>query len=282
MKTKKAVVCAGFCLLAANLSFAALIAQFNGTQIATTAGKVDTWINQGAGGDAQALGGTTANPDAVAMVMPNGTTHTVVDFDGIGNHLTMGSDAANYDGKAFTWTILFKNGDINQNGKNLLMNAYTETSPGNTSNANAVWGAFANSGNNVYALGRTSTGGFKGVATGTGTSDEWHIMSAKWDGSSRLYAWLDGSYLGNTTSVSADPSGHIRTRIGSNANGTAGAFFNGQIAEIRIYNESLSDAARGVVEDDLMNTYIIPEPATFGLVALMGGGLLFVRKRFAS
>jgi len=255
-----------------------MIAKFNGTQVATTAGKVDTWTNQGIGGDAQALGGTTANPDAVSMFMPNGTTHTVTDFDGVGNHLTIGSDAANYDGKAFTWTILYKP-NADQSGKNLLMNAYSFTADPNTSNANAVWGTFMNSGNNTYALGRTSTGGFKGVATGA-TDSDWHIMTAKWDGSNRLYAWLDGAYLGNATSVSADPTGHLRTRIGSNASATAGSFFNGQIAEIRIYNESLSDAARGVVEDDLKNTYIIPEPATLGMVVLLGSAMLWVRKRF--
>jgi len=27
-------------------------------------------------------------------------------------------------------------------------------------------------------------------------------------------------------------------------------------------------------------TTVIPEPATLGLVALMGGGMLFIRKRF--
>lgn len=279
MKRVHIAACTGFCLLAANFASATMIAKFNGTQVTTTGSKVDTWVNQGIGGDAQALGGASANPDAVSMVMPNGTTHTILDFDGVGNHLTMGSDGANYDGKAFTWTIVFKNGNTSQNAKNILMNAYTETSPGQTSNATAVWGTFANSGNTLWALGRTSTGGFKGVAKSNAT-DEWHIMSAKWDGSSRLYAWLDGAYLGNATSVSANPSGHIRTRIGANANGTAGAFFNGQIAEIQIYNEALNDTARGAIEDDLMNTYIIPEPATLSMFALLGGAMLWIRRKF--
>jgi hypothetical protein len=105
-------------------------------------------------------------------------------------------------------------------------------------------------------------------------------MTGKWDGSNRLYAYLDGSYLGYASGANADPTGHVRTRIGSNSNGTAGNFFKGQIAEIQIYNEVLDDASRTAIEDDLANTYIIPEPATLGMVVLLGGGMFWIRKRF--
>lgn len=257
-------------LLVSNVSFGALVAHFDGTQIETTAGKVDTWTNQGIGGDAQALGGVTANPDAVSTVMPNGTTHTVVDFDGVYNHLTMGSDTNLYDGSSFTWIIVFKNGDTNQNGKALLANTYAYTYGGTvTDGNNPVWQTFANSGNNIYVSTRSSSGSFRGNSTGSGTPDEWSVVTGRWDGDEdRIYIYLNGSPVGVRDLAAAEPTGHVRTRIGAGSSGTAGNFFNGQIAEIRIYNESLSDAARSAIEEELMGKYIV---ADLSLVAHYDG-----------
>ncbi len=279
MKRVQITTCLGFCLLTANLASAALIAKFNGTQVTTTNGnQVLTWSNQAGYENAKGLGDISTYPAANSTVMPNGTTHTVVDFDGANDHLTMGSDAANYDGNVFTWTIVYKNGNTNQNGKALLASTYQYTYGTTTSGNNPVWQTFANSGNNVYVATRSSSGGFKGKSTGSGTSDEWHILTGKWNGS-RLYAYLDGSYLGYASGANANPTGHVRTRIGSNSNGSAGAFFNGQIAEIRIFDEALNDTDRKAMEDELADTYIIPEPATLGMITLLGGAILWVRKR---
>ena len=241
-------------------SFGALIAQFDGSQVTTTNGtEVVEWSNQAGFENAKGLGDSSTFPLAVPTVMPNGTTRTVIDFDGSNDCLTMGSDTNNYDGNSFTWIIVYKNGDTNQNGKALLANTYQYTYGTTETGNNPVWQTFANSGNNVYVATRDSTGGFKGRSTGSGTSDEWHVMTGKWNGSS-LYAYLDGSYLGSSSGATADPTGHIRTRIGSGSSGTPGAFFNGQIAEVRIYNEVLDDSTREAVEEDLMNKYIIIDP----------------------
>ena len=282
MKRTQVAACMGLCLLTANLTSAALIAKFNDEQMGVSGGIVTVWTNQ-AGAvyqDAKSLGDSSTHPAAQTMTMPNGTTHTVVNFDGSNDHLTMGADAANYDGNAFTWMVVFKNGNTGQNGKGMLTSTYDYTSGGTvTSGNNPVWQTFANSGNNVYVATRSSSGGFKGRSSGSGTSDEWHVMTGKWNGGS-IYAYLDGSYLGSSSGANANPTGHKRTRIGSGSSGTAGAFFTGQIAEVRIYDTDLDNTAREAAENELMNTYIIPEPATLGMVALLGGAMVWIRKRF--
>jgi len=271
MKRMRMAACLAVGILVSGVSFGALIAQFDGSQITTTNGnQVVEWSNQAGFENAKGLGDSSTFPVATPTVMPNGTTRTVIDFDGANDHLTMGSDTNNYDGNTFTWIIVYKNGDTNQNGKALLANTYQYTYGDSvTSGNNPVWQTFANSGNNIYVATRSSTGGFKGKSSGTGTSDEWHIMTGKWDGAgSRLYAYLDGTYLGYASGANAAPTDHVRTRIGSNSNGTAGSFFNGKIAEIRIYNEVLDDTAREAVEDDLMNKYLVIDP---DMVALYDG-----------
>lgn len=280
MKRMHMVACLVVGLLVSEVSFGALIAQFDGAQITTTNGnQVLEWSNQAGFESAKGLGDSSTFPVAAPTVMPNGTTRTVIDFDGANDHLTMGSDTNNYDGDTFTWIIVFKNGDTSQNGKALLANTYDYTYGGTvTSGNNPVWQTFANNDNNIYVATRSSTGGFTSRSTGMGTSDEWHIMTGKWDGSGRLYGWLDGSYLGRSTSATAEPTGHVRSRIGSNSNGSAGAFFNGQIAEIQIFNESLSDPARKAIEDELMIKYIVVDPALVahydGAHATTTGGLV--------
>ena len=249
-------------LFVSNMSFALsytnnLIAYFDGTQMQTGAGgKVSRWLNQVPGnGDAWTVA-SEAQPTARQLQNGAGDTYTVLDFDGVGNHLTMSGDTNNYDGNTFTWIIAFKNGDTNQNGKGLLTSTYEYTYGGTvTSGNNPVWQTFANSGNNIYVATRSSTGGFKGKSSGVGTPGGWHIMSGKWDGSNRLYGWLDSNYLGVSSGANANPTGHKRTRIGSASSGTAGAFFKGMIAEVLIYKENVADTERAAIENELMAKY---------------------------
>ena len=233
-----------------------MIAHFDGTQMTTTGSLVDSWTNQGASGDAWASG--SARPVAVPTVMPNGSTHTILDFDGVGTHLTMNPDPTNFDSNTITWIMLYK-ADTDQNGTNMLMNAYEYIYGTDTTNAYRAWGTFMNSGDTIWSTARDDYGGFQGKAVdASGTEyDGWHIISAKWnaDGVGRIYTWLDGVYMGYDNGATADPSGHVRTRIGSNSGPTAGSFFDGQIAELRIYNTAIDDAERSAYEDYLIDKY---------------------------
>jgi hypothetical protein len=57
--------------------------------------------------------------------------------------------------------------------------------------------------------------------------------------------------------------------------------WNGAIADIVIYDSALSSTDLETNKTEFYNTYQIPEPATLGLIAAFGGGLLFVRRRFS-
>jgi len=56
-------------------------------------------------------------------------------------------------------------------------------------------------------------------------------------------------------------------------------YANANIAEMLVYDRALTTTEIAEVNDYLVAKYAIPEPATLGLVLLMGGGLLFVRRR---
>jgi hypothetical protein len=51
--------------------------------------------------------------------------------------------------------------------------------------------------------------------------------------------------------------------------------FNGQVAELRIYNDATTDPA--AIYNGLRNTYVVPEPGTSTCIAL--GLLAFGRRR---
>ena len=246
-------------LLVAGGSFALpytnnMIAHFDGTSMTLTNGnKVARWLNQTGNGDAWTVT-SDAQPLAVQLQNDAGDTYTVLDFDGVGNHLTMSGDTNNYDGNTFTWIIAYKNGDTNQDGKALFGTAYDHINGGTTAANTGTWQTFANSGNHLYVAGRSASGGFKSVSTYP-PDNGWHVISGKWDGSNRLYAWLDENYLGKTSGVDAHPTGHHRSRIGSGAGATASGFFKGMIAEVIIFKESVADADRLAIEDELLAKY---------------------------
>ncbi len=251
MRGIKITIALGACLLVSEMSFAAMVAQFDGAQMTATAGKVDVWINQGAGGGAVASG--SARPSVAQAVAPNGTTNTVLDFDGVDDCLEIAADTVNYDDHVFTWFMVVKSDALNHN---ILRSAYTA---GSSSNAGAMWGTFRGSNGYIYSHARNASGSFKSKSDRV-ASGRWHLVECAWNGND-LRQWLDTVGLnGAVSGVDANPSGHIRTRIGANAATLPGEFFKGQIAEIRIYNEDMlaeDSAARLAVEKELMDKYMV-------------------------
>jgi hypothetical protein len=265
------------CLLVSSVSFGAMVGKYNGSDLNAAGGFIDQVNNQGIGNDALAAG--DARPAALSTTMPNGTTRTVMDFDGVNDNLTIGSDVVNCDGSNFTWFILFKSDNSLQNGANIINNAYTETYPGITSQSGSVWGSFLNTNDAYYSLARSSTAGFIGRNVNiSGTEyDGWHLVTTIWNGDTNaLSLWFDGEFVSSLGNASAQPSGHVRTRIGSSAFEVASNFFNGKVAELRIYNEVLGDVARAEIDAEIMGTYLVPEPAT---IALLGLGSIFFSRR---
>lgn len=109
---------------------------------------------------------------------------------------------------------------------------------------------------NQADVGTTSSSG----STGT----NFHVLVVTYDGSTARFR-VDGveEAIVNSQTFANGP-----TRIGNNASGTP---LNGQVAELRLYNEVLSGSTLTGLESSLANTYIVPEPAS---LALGGLGLL--------
>ena len=242
-----------FGLLAAWRAPAELVARFDGSQINATDGLVDCWVNRAGGGDARSPAEAGSKPAVATATMPNGTRCRVLDFDGIGDNLEIASDPARFDSPAFTWFVVLKPNETNAL-QSVLRSAYSNDMP----NADLMWGDFIKGGL-LFSHARKSDGGFI-ARTSRITPGRWHLVVGCW-GSGLLRQWVDGVYSGGTAKgADAVPSGHLLTRIGASSKWSPSDFFDGQIAEIRIYSDNMvssKNARRREIERELMRKYFI-------------------------
>jgi len=146
-----------------------------------------------------------------------------------------------------------------------------------------------NSGNDRLRIARSGTGyhnsayqtrigGGGGLATANGTGRNTDLTLFNIRSGSNVVDF-DVITAGGTISA---PSGGNGTGVALSRTtlGTAGAnYANANIAEFLIYDRALTDAEVIQVNNYLIAKYAIPEPATLGLIVIMGGGLFFARRR---
>ncbi|OGV52461.1 MAG: hypothetical protein A2X45_01305 [Lentisphaerae bacterium GWF2_50_93] len=82
----------------------------------------------------------------------------------------------------------------------------------------------------------------------------WNICSMVWNSSSGFNVWLDGVSGKSLSGANANPSGHLKTRIGAGTDDPK-HFSRVDISEILIYNRALSEAERINVETYLQDKY---------------------------
>jgi len=109
------------------------------------------------------------------------------------------------------------------------------------------------------------------------TSDtDWHHYVVTGDaggfGTGTMSLYLDGSLV---EAVGSRTTGFTLNAIGAAYTASNNFDFEGQIDEVWVFDEVIDSATVG----SLYNTNVIPEPATLSMVALFGGGLLFIRRR---
>lgn len=179
--------------------------------------------------------------------------HRVLYFDGVNDNLLAmraGAGLANSD--AFdaildtdqqTWFIVMRKMD--------LLGNETIYRPSTDTNA-THWGTFCADAT-LTSNARSDAGTYR-ASSGTISSGEFFIVSARWDGDNdSLEQWVNGVSTGENTDDSTSTVAFSRFRLGANANG--GQYFNGDIAEVLIYNTALSVSNRTQVESYLNSKY---------------------------
>ena len=119
------------------------------------------------------------------------------------------------------------------------------------------------------------------VASGSQDDGATHVAIGTWDTSGAMTLYVDGVQLAqNLASPTAARSstGFAGFALGASVAAQNGDLhiFNGQIAELRVYDDNAQDI--GALTSTLRTTYV-PEPAAAGLLAGGGLGLLTRRRR---
>ena len=253
-----------------------LIVRYDGDHVSPTGSLVDTWTDL-AGGDNNATATGTERPTLVSAGL-NG--HDVLRFSGA-QYITAGADSV-FDTDNLTWFIMV-NLASDPDVQFLMGSAYTS---GSTAHRNPeLWSSyFENYGNPFFSSRALPADGSWSSSRNYASGDEWALVTCVWDGDADTSQEFLNGVAGNMLTTSdADPSGHIRMRVGAKSSATPRYYLFGDVAEVRVYNRTLSTAERQEVEAYLEAKYV-PEPSTLMLlgsiaVLLLLGFLVRPRRR---
>lgn len=263
------LVCGGV-LLAAS-AFGALITdglqlRYQSEDWAIATSQVGTWNNSGdAGDDGDLVQLSTAARPEITDNAVNGKD--AASFDGadllrVTDNATLSSalDVSANDGMTFFSVVRF--GSLG--GTQFVINPiYSGNSPLKILTV----------GSTLYAQSRTS-GGAAQNSSATVSADEWMVIAGVWNGAAdTVQLWVNGEAQTAATAASVTISGTDFTQLDIGNTG-----YDGEMAEILIYNKALNSTEMADNFDALNSTYAIPEPATLGLFALALGALTYRRR----
>jgi len=127
---------------------------------------------------------------------------------------------------------------------------------------------------------QTRVGGGGGMVTGvnSGRNTDLLLFNIRSGGNAVNFDVITSG--GTTNSVAGgNGAGLLIPQVILGANVGPANYANADIAEFLIYDHALTTAEIAEVNSYLVAKYAIPEPATLGLVLLMGGGLFYARRR---
>ena len=108
-----------------------------------------------------------------------------------------------------------------------------------------------------------------------------HVVVATWSTSGTMTLYVDGVQVNQTTTAPTAPRSTVGFPIALGADvGVQNNdlhIFNGQVAELRIYNDATTDPA--AIYNGLRNTYLVPEPGTSAILVTALVGLVSRRRR---
>lgn len=253
-----------------------LVALQSGATVTNATGRVAYWLDSASAGGWQDFSQMTNawQPAPTQATMPSSRPCEVLDFTAANtNCLEMGSSAASMDTNTWSWFIVFKPDFCGGGTARILMrSAYTYTANPTTTGASTLWGSYLDSAATFNPHTRTSAGGISTPYFTPRATNQWFVMAAVWNGTagalngnaatsimsflrSEQHVLYTVSVGTSTNNASANPTVHLLTRIGANSD-YAGPF-DGQMAEILIYNTALSAADVERVLTYLEGRYLI-------------------------
>ena len=197
------------------------------------------------------------------VTMPVGSLHNILDFDGANDLLSHGADS-NYDTNTFTTFAVVRGNTLSDDSSEALFwMAYTRVAGTNTDHASSVWGLGESATTKGWTgFARTSTGLHRSIRQDDSVDDRWYIISMVWNGptgaiNARFFDASQNLETGTDTTANADPSGHVRSRIGASSYSAPNLYFEGQLAELLVYNRVLTANEVLDIENYLNNKYFI-------------------------
>lgn len=206
---------------------------------------VSLWADQSGNGRDFAQGVGASRPTLQATGGPNGTA--CVDFDGTNDLLTNGALSGFIAAGAYTLFVVFRADAISTGAGDAT--AYDNDGPIGDSSAN--FGLFVRNAPSDQAVAYNWDGSSDVVALSCATAT-WHAAEQRHE-SGTLYARLHGTAegsaaSGNTMALTSN------VRLGT-VYATANQYFDGQIAEVVVYNRALSLSERQQVRAYLTARY---------------------------
>ena len=228
-----------------------LVVALSGEDAATDAGGgVFVWNDRAAGGGLNDAVAGADGPTRVSVTMPSGTLHEVLDFDGVDDSLRLAADE-DLDSNSLTWFTVLRSDDPAATDV-VLRSSYDDRGDGQVNDK--IWGTYLENGR-YLTHSRTADGIMKAAVSDTVVGGDWVILSAVWDGET-ITQYINGLPSGSISGADAQPFFHLGTSVGAALDG--GFAFDGQIAELLIYNTALNTNDHDVIFNFLRSKYFDP------------------------
>ena len=214
-----------------------LLIGVDGSNATTSNGDVSSWNNQVAQGGVRDFVQTAAanRPGLLTdFSMPNGSLNNIINFNGANQYMSLGSESS-LSTNILTVFAVVRGNAMEDDATGYFLSTYDTA---------VRWGMGERSGNNMWFV--LARGDDLQIPNITGiTQDQWCVVSMVWNGVTGELTGRSLSQGGNLVTVSASGATnisrtHVSTQLGCNSNGsTFNYFFDGQVAEVLVYNRAL-------------------------------------------